>query len=429
MNRKDPAGYYSLLGVSETASATDIKAAFRLKAKEFHPDLNPSPNAVRQFQKINKAYEVLSNPETRAQYDTLYIQVPQSESKSHHWDNLEPIACSSCRKVTAQPRYVIFYQVMSFIAFTIRSPVQGIFCPTCAERKALQSTIVTWLVGWWGLPWGVFYSLVAVLTNLFGGSKPNEANARLLTYQAWIFVTQNKYDLACAVAADANDLACAVAADANDLARKVKTAEGARLQHLTGELLCALGTNTPIKRLKNAWSVTNRSFYLQSGVLGAFVALAIAFVSNVPAETTPTASPSQATESLSESSQETKTTSLETSSTPPVPDAQPTEPPSPEPVPDIVSRLPQPLSASTPASNSTNARVVGEPGAKNIRSGAGTSYSVKRTANTGARVQVITKGSDQGGYLWYEVYLPTSQTKGWIAGHLIQLDAGAQIVP
>lgn len=289
MNRKDPAGYYALLGVSEAASAAEIKTAFRQRAKELHPDRNSSPDAVRQFQQVNEAYEVLSNPDARAQYDTSYAQIPQSES-SYQKVDLEPITCSCCRKVTAQPRYVIFYQVTSFIVVTIRSPIQGVFCPTCAERKAFQGTIVTWLMGWWGLPWGVLYSIATIFHNLFGGSKPNDINARLLAYQAWVFATQNKFDLA-----------RAVAADASDLARKIKKDEGTQLQNLTGELLSALDTKTPIKRLKNVWSVLNRSFYLQGGILGAVAALAIGFVSHVPTETAPITSSNQTASSASPS--------------------------------------------------------------------------------------------------------------------------------
>ena len=62
MNSKDPAGYYALLGISETASSAEIKTAFRQKAKELHPDRNSSPDAVHLFQQINNAYTVLINP-------------------------------------------------------------------------------------------------------------------------------------------------------------------------------------------------------------------------------------------------------------------------------------------------------------------------------------------------------------------------------
>jgi serine/threonine-protein kinase len=69
----------------------------------------------------------------------------------------------------------------------------------------------------------------------------------------------------------------------------------------------------------------------------------------------------------------------------------------------------------------TNATVVGQPGSKNVRSGAGTKYSVLATLHTGERVRIVGSGYDSGGYVWYKVFLPTG-TEGWIAGQLIQRD-------
>ena len=62
--------YYDILGVSKSASAAEIKKAYRKKAIQFHPDKNPDDkNAEKQFKKAAEAYEVLSNEEKRAQYD------------------------------------------------------------------------------------------------------------------------------------------------------------------------------------------------------------------------------------------------------------------------------------------------------------------------------------------------------------------------
>jgi DnaJ-domain-containing protein 1 len=256
VNRKDPSGYYALLGIIETATANEIKAAFRQKAKELHPDRNPSPDSVKQFQHLNEAYKVLSNPDTRARYDTFYAQIPKAETESYQKVAPEPIVCSCCEKVTAQPRYIIFFQVTSFIFLTIRTPIQGVFCPKCAESKAIQSTITTWVFGWWGLPWGLIYSVSTIFHNLFGGSKPNEVNARLLLYQSWVFTTQNKFELA-----------RAVAADAQDFAREIKREDERKILNVAEELLSILDTKEPIKRLKNVWSIPNRAFYVQGSIL------------------------------------------------------------------------------------------------------------------------------------------------------------------
>jgi curved DNA-binding protein len=62
--------YYTILGVSKTASADDIKKAFRKLARQYHPDLNPGDKtAEARFKEVNEAYEVLSDSDKRKKYD------------------------------------------------------------------------------------------------------------------------------------------------------------------------------------------------------------------------------------------------------------------------------------------------------------------------------------------------------------------------
>ncbi|KAJ6919802.1 chaperone protein dnaJ 1 [Populus alba x Populus x berolinensis] len=64
--------FYEILGVSENASREDIKTAFHLLAKKYHPDANKnSASAKRKFQEIREAYETLQDSEKRAQYDAM----------------------------------------------------------------------------------------------------------------------------------------------------------------------------------------------------------------------------------------------------------------------------------------------------------------------------------------------------------------------
>ena len=62
--------YYEVLGVARTASADELKGAFRKLAKEHHPDSNPNGNgADHKFKEIAEAYEILKDPDRRAAYD------------------------------------------------------------------------------------------------------------------------------------------------------------------------------------------------------------------------------------------------------------------------------------------------------------------------------------------------------------------------
>src|SRR5690554_1907071 len=57
--------YYAILGVPRDATAEDIKRAYRRLARKYHPDVNPDPEAAEKFKEINRAYEVLSDPQKR----------------------------------------------------------------------------------------------------------------------------------------------------------------------------------------------------------------------------------------------------------------------------------------------------------------------------------------------------------------------------
>ena len=109
----DSKGYYAILGVSEKAKYTEIRAAYRLLAKKFHPDRNNSDFAEDMIKKLNAAFEVLSNREKRRQYDETvfdnywshtkdkvvdddvdnnkygYYQVQSEQSSSYHSNRLE----------------------------------------------------------------------------------------------------------------------------------------------------------------------------------------------------------------------------------------------------------------------------------------------------------------------------------------------------
>ena len=72
--------YYKILGVDKNIPQKDVRAAYRKRAKQFHPDLHPNdPKAKAKFQALNEAYEVISDPVKRAKYDQYGEQWKNAE--------------------------------------------------------------------------------------------------------------------------------------------------------------------------------------------------------------------------------------------------------------------------------------------------------------------------------------------------------------
>jgi curved DNA-binding protein len=72
--------YYDALGVSRSASTEELQRAYRILARQYHPDVNRDPAAEERFKEISEAYSVLSDPDTRARYDRFgpdFRQIPE----------------------------------------------------------------------------------------------------------------------------------------------------------------------------------------------------------------------------------------------------------------------------------------------------------------------------------------------------------------
>lgn len=74
--------YYAVMGISEDASAHDIKMAYRRLARKFHPDLNKEADAEKNFKDLGEAYDVLKDPEKRKLYDQMRAQ-PQVQNNAY----------------------------------------------------------------------------------------------------------------------------------------------------------------------------------------------------------------------------------------------------------------------------------------------------------------------------------------------------------
>lgn len=64
--------YYKVMGVPVSASADDIKRAYRKLARKYHPDVSQEKDSAARFKEVGEAYRVLKDPERRAEYDELY---------------------------------------------------------------------------------------------------------------------------------------------------------------------------------------------------------------------------------------------------------------------------------------------------------------------------------------------------------------------
>ncbi|AMK32886.1 Chaperone protein DnaJ [Pseudomonas putida] len=276
--KNDPHGFYAVLGVSPAATDEQIKAAYRRRAMDLHPDRNAAKDTTKQFQFLNEAYAVLSNAELRAEYDR---REPANTSAEPTPSAIpDPIICTICAKVSAQPRVVVFRSVKSFLLVTLRKPIAGVYCSDCAQKQSLKASAITWLLGWWGFPWGPIYTLQALVTNMFGGTQPPLENARMLGYQAYYFYATGRPDLAQSLAQSAMTYCKKIPSESSPGGASVKEKES-----LTGNLelfMRELGGPTEAKQLKSSWGLIHKRFFIHLGAIVA-VGLGIAIaVLNAP---------------------------------------------------------------------------------------------------------------------------------------------------
>jgi curved DNA-binding protein CbpA len=77
---------YAVLGVPRTATANQLREAYRRLAKEFHPDRHPNAGSTERMQRINQAWEILSSPRARAAYDAT--SAAPSPATYPHWGGI-----------------------------------------------------------------------------------------------------------------------------------------------------------------------------------------------------------------------------------------------------------------------------------------------------------------------------------------------------
>jgi curved DNA-binding protein CbpA len=237
---RDPKRYYFTLGVEPSASAAEIKAAWRRRAKKLHPDRNSRPDADAQFQALSESFRVLSDPRARATYDNVQSAARESLRREPETSvSPAPVVCSICGKVTAQPRYVVYRYVVGLLVSVRRAAYQGIYCARCAKLTSLRASLICGIAGWWGLPAGPIYSVAEIVRNAFGGFEPPGSRETLLWQNATAFASRGNGELAYAIARD------------------LRSGSNERIALRAARLMDALktqGVNGRAAHLKSAWS-------------------------------------------------------------------------------------------------------------------------------------------------------------------------------
>ncbi|MDP6951489.1 MAG: J domain-containing protein [Alphaproteobacteria bacterium] len=238
MGFSDVKGYYETLGLTPEADTAAVKRAFRLRAKQSHPDA-VGLGDTEDFHKLTEAYETLSDADRRADYDAVCVAAATASTKAKPkkkpkpkrdkprakpWTKPravkpeppppekeepaapEPVRCDRCGIISAQLRFARFRRVIGMLTRSRRKLIEGVYCRPCANKLAMRASAVTWLLGWWSLPRGPLDTVRALFHNLAGGDRPVEENARLLARQAHVFAAQGRPTLAGILALQSHQL-------------------------------------------------------------------------------------------------------------------------------------------------------------------------------------------------------------------------------
>ncbi len=204
--------YYEVLGISHSATDLEIRAAFVRLIKEVHPDVNQgTEESTHRTQLIIDAYSTLKDARKRREHDGKleyrrtahttsssgpeYDDPEENEHQTTESEYTDPVAyaCDCCGRADVSLRYYIFAWVVSYILATRHGQTPLILCKICRFRKTFEYTLGTGLLGWWGFPWGIIYTLVGLIQNLLGGLYPRDFNAALLAAHGYALYTNGCY--------------------------------------------------------------------------------------------------------------------------------------------------------------------------------------------------------------------------------------------
>lgn len=182
--------YYEVLGVPKTATAEEIKSAYRKLAFKYHPDKNPGDAAAEErFKSINVAYETLGDEAKRRSYDRLGASASCSSAAQGQWGGSDPFGTYWSRTARTsndnpfgrQDAYWQWFDSRANAGFSggrrQDTRAHSAFEPETPSENVLDMVqkIVVFAVGlfvlryfWWVIPFGLMGGLAAVITGATG---------------------------------------------------------------------------------------------------------------------------------------------------------------------------------------------------------------------------------------------------------------------
>ena len=234
-----------------------------------HPDRNRDKDATSAFQALQEAYAVLSNARSRQKYDAECAIPPPVKMQEKRRDRpVEPVLCSTCNAISAQPRYKVFHTVYAYVTDAHKDAHQGVFCSKCEMRAGLKASFITLLAGWWSIR-GFLWTVQTLVLNLVGGAF-HEENARLYCDQARYFARRGDPALARAIAVEALKLAN----KADSGFKGVRNPASLRTLKISLKLLIdSIPAAAMPAELASTNEILNKRFVLQLMLLTAFFSL------------------------------------------------------------------------------------------------------------------------------------------------------------
>lgn len=212
--------YYRILQVDPEAEPEVIQSAYRRLAQLYHPDVSKAPDAEQRMRDLNEAWEILRDPAARRRYDEHMASKRHSASAgsrpperggrdedsrpytrataqssqgdaagasaTHNHSRASettgpsvPTMCQRCGRSDPTLRICAFPYVISIVILTFRRSWGGIYCEHCRKVMMTRAKVLTFLLGWWGIPFGPIFSL-GVLFRPSQGLVPAEINGPYL---------------------------------------------------------------------------------------------------------------------------------------------------------------------------------------------------------------------------------------------------------